>query len=262
MYAKLFQRQFTSTMSKQQTFPQFPQLPAELQVAIIGYALGEGVKMREKKLKIHYNVQGGFRNRHLRHRGVRLPKLPAIYYVNRLFRPGAMRAHPTHHLFDMTPEVDRVPDVEIEDQRGSMVVFDATCDIFEIIIQEPEDYQIPHMLAAKLQLFFQLMDGNFKARIQHISVEVNAYWFYCSNHVANTLWNPQFLALSTFDIRLRSVLDAGGYSRYTLKACGDVDTTQKRFWEGDGHWRTFLPGTTIEKQNLAEKRLLQSLVQE
>jgi hypothetical protein len=140
-----------------------------------------------------------------------------------------MRAHRTHQLFDMTPEVDRVSDFETEDQRGSMVVFDATCDIFDIIIQEPEDYQIPHMLAAKLQLFFQLMTGNFKARIQHISVEVNAYWFCCSNHVANTLWNPQFSALSTFDIRLRSVLGTGGYLRYTLKACGDVDTTQKRF---------------------------------
>jgi hypothetical protein len=102
-------------MLEQQIFTHFPQFPAELQVAIIGYALGEAIKTREKKLKIHYNIQGGFRNRHLRHRGVRLPKLPAIYYVNRLFRAEAMRSHPTRQLFDMEPEVDRVPDFETED---------------------------------------------------------------------------------------------------------------------------------------------------
>jgi hypothetical protein len=144
-----------------------------------------------------------------------------------------------------------------------MVVFDATCDIFEISIQELEGYSYHRCTVGKeLQLLFQLMTENFKARIQHISVDLNTYWSISSKYLANTLWNPQFLALSTFDKRLRPSLGVGRFLRYTLKACGVVDATHKRFWEGrDQRWRTVCPQTVIEKQNLAEKRRLQSLVQ-
>jgi hypothetical protein len=91
-------------MSKQ-IFTKFPELPAKLQVAIIGYALDENIKRRDNKLTIYYNIQGGFRNRELKHRGVRLPQLPAIYHVNRLFRAEAVRAHPIYQLFDGTPRL-------------------------------------------------------------------------------------------------------------------------------------------------------------
>jgi hypothetical protein len=110
----------------EQIFSKFPELPAGLQVAIVEHALNNIMETRQHKLTIRYNIQGSFSNR-----SVQLPYLPAIYHVNRFFRAEAMRIRPAQQLFEQ----------EREDQRGYLVVFDASCDTFEVILRGEGDWE-------------------------------------------------------------------------------------------------------------------------
>ncbi|KAH6851448.1 hypothetical protein BKA58DRAFT_444957 [Alternaria rosae] len=118
------------------TFTCFPDLAPELQVMIINHALEEDMAQRKNKLVLHLHSNDP---RRVNHTGnpptsiapcsIQLPRLPALYYTDRLFRGEALRTQPLQQLF--MGDEPTTPDT-----LGALLIFDADRDTVVIEISK------------------------------------------------------------------------------------------------------------------------------
>jgi hypothetical protein len=260
-----FSRRYHPTMSEQQFFSKFSQLPAELQVTIIDHALDAAVKQPGNKLKIHYRLENGSdRSDHkATYCHIRLPSLPALYHVNRFFRAEAIRVQPIRPLFERQER--RLRDRHL---CGSSVLFDPEQDILEIHFQ---DKRLPVRTQIRFRYFFRAMSKDIKASLKHLNI-VLAYSYYTSckyELIHNALWHPRFAALSRFTIIIP--ISGGSYmnteepgarskcdsmrAKFKMMESGDVfeyrGSRERPLW-----WYTVPEREAAVVENIAEKKRL------
>jgi hypothetical protein len=187
-------------MYEQQRFSKFPKLPTELQVAIIEHALDETIRQRDNKLPVHYQLETGFDKKHQSaiYRRVQLPKIPALYHVDRLFRAEAIRAQPPRQLFDVAFE-KQPPRSKRRHPCGSMVVFNPAHDVLEIMFQ---DTRSDARTDQRLEFLFQLMSHDFMASTQHMIIIQRVHDVSCAYElITKALCDLRFATLSKASIR-------------------------------------------------------------
>jgi hypothetical protein len=150
-----------------EAFP-FSDLPMELQVMIIHHDLDTDIDQRKNKLIIRLHrsqpCKGESSNRP-KTRGARptvqLPKLPAVYHTNRLFRYEALRRHQLHQLLSdngLKPLFYR---------RASKVLFDPARDtvVFNLRDRAPSCLMLDTVLDNVFELTEKIRHDAFSLKI-------------------------------------------------------------------------------------------------
>ncbi|KAF1940726.1 hypothetical protein EJ02DRAFT_423704 [Clathrospora elynae] len=260
-------------MADQDAFPHFRRLPAELRVAIIKFTLDEDIEGRDRNLTLGLQISDTYEGasqadrdnfRAETQRRIQLPKLPAVYHVNGMFRAEANRVRPLLQILEVG--------FGTLDPRGAMVVFDPARDTFEIKLQDDRLFGCDDHTPIYV---FELMNKKIMASVQRMRVLCGG-WIYneCYLELYGAVYDPRFVALETFGVvvlpepcprALRNGHRVVPCNKCTtvkitmkLKECGDTDICATRHHGTFHEARSWIHSPdAAETKNLKEKRKLQ-----